>query len=112
MQVIEQHLANLPFERLILDLISKEDAFENMQHMDHLEDMHASKRVAVLDEVRISRNPEDYNLQEVIRQLDTPGTFLNDVEEYAYKVLGDTAAMNRQRRNFRVIRDWNNGRPW
>jgi hypothetical protein len=105
-------LANSPFERLILDLISKEDAFENAQHLDHLEDLHISMRVAVLDEIRISRTPEDYNLQEAIRQLDTPGTFLHDVEEYAYKLLGDTAAMNRQRRNFRLIRDWNKGRPW
>lgn len=29
-----------------------------------------------------------------------------------YRVLADIALVNRQRRNYRLIRDWEGGRPW
>ncbi|KAJ5040911.1 uncharacterized protein L3040_005470 [Drepanopeziza brunnea f. sp. 'multigermtubi'] len=100
---------------LLLDLISREDAFERALTVEHYEDKLINKQVSVLDESRITEEEwlRSWSIErDFIDQL-KPGGTLAEQERYVYKVLGDMSLVNRHRRNFRLLRDWAvNMRPW
>jgi hypothetical protein len=105
-QVLNSLLVQNPFERFILDLVEREDKFERQLALEHVEDTLMDKQVTMYDEDNMtqgSRDPRPY-----VRALDLPNTY----ELRAYKLLEDTALINRQRRNFRLLRDWQQKRPW
>jgi hypothetical protein len=107
-----------PADRLAIDLLMKEDRFEKALTVEHVEDTLINKQVAMKDEESWVRTPERLS---GVREFSD----LNDTDEaypwnFVYEILGDIALVNRQRRNFRLVRDWgggvpgplSGGRPW
>ena len=96
-----------PFARLVVDLLSKEDRFEKALTVEHVEDKLINKKILMQDE-------ESY-LNDLNAIADIPLLFDrgNYPEEFLYEILGGIALLNRQRRNFRLFRDWQEGgQPW
>lgn len=104
--MLNQLLAPNPFERLILDLLEREDRFERQLAIEHVEDILIDKQVTLYDEDNMAQGSRDQRV--AIGNLDLPTSY----EEKTYKVLEETALVNRQRRNFRLLRDWQQKRPW
>jgi hypothetical protein len=102
-----------PFERLLMDLLDKEDSFERLLAEEHVEDRLIDKQVVPYDELDMAQGPE-YNAYDVnatfinLEGLPT-GTLL---ENFIYKILPGISLVNRQRRNFRLMREWIRNRPW
>lgn len=81
--------------------------FEKALATEHVEDKLINKQVVMHDE-------ETYIGGVNIR---TEGVYFFDEFQtswdFVYEVLGNIALVNRQRRNFRLFRDWQPGfRPW
>jgi len=96
-----------PFARLVVYLLSKEDRFEKALTVEHVEDKLINKKILMQDE-------ESY-LNDLNAIADIPLLFDrgNYPEEFLYEILGGIALLNRQRRNFRLFRDWQEGgQPW
>jgi hypothetical protein len=111
-------MASRPADRLAVDLLIKEDRFEKALTFEHVEDTLIDKQVAMKDEESFVHTPD--RLSGVREFSDN-----NDRDEaypwlFVYEILGDIALVNRQRRNFRLIKDWggampgrlSGGRPW
>ena len=102
-----------PFERLLMDLLEKEDTFERLLADEHVEDRLIDKQVVPFDELDITQGPE-YNAYDInesyIGGAEGPsGAYL---ENFIYKILPGISLVNRQRRNFRLMREWIKDRPW
>jgi hypothetical protein len=104
--VLNSLLVQNPFERFILDLIEREDKFERQLAVEHIEDTLIDKQVTMYDEDNMAQGSRD--ARPYVRTLDLPDSY----ELRTYKLLEDTALINRQRRNFRLLRDWQQKRPW
>ena len=90
-----------------MDLLAKEESFEKALTTEHIEDKLINKQV-------LMNNEATYIGAVNVR---TEGSYyFNEFEtswDYVYAVLGDIALVNRQRRNYRLFRDWQPGfRPW
>lgn len=101
-----------PFERLIMKLLDKEDTFEQALTVEHVEDSLIIKHVTALDE-RYLLNLELPS--EIPRQLRTlvqisgsfkEGQAANLINNKIGKALAMLSSVNRQRRNFRLLREW------
>jgi hypothetical protein len=104
-------MVNLPLERLLIDLLDKEDTFERKLTVEHIEDRLVNKQIALLDDEFAVNHPHTLRgVYDWANEYKEKG--FEDTEIYLYKILGDIALTNRQRRNFRLIRDWTGGRPW
>jgi hypothetical protein len=102
-----------PFERLIMDLLEKEDTFERLLTHEHIEDRLINKQIVPYDELEIAQGPE-YNAFDIESSFmegeqNPCGVFL---ENFIYKITAGISLVNRQRRNFRLMRDWVKHRPW
>ena len=101
-----------PFERLLMDLLNKEDNFERQLAVEHVDDKLINKQVVLRDEKQWLEHPRviggAWNL--VAEQHANP--YMHRVEFYLYKILAFISLMNRQRRNARLLKDWTYGRPW
>lgn len=97
-------LAPHPFERLALDLLDKENTFEKLMSVEHIDDKLMTKQVSILDEEDISRFDWSVPCLEASRQTG---------EIIVSRLLSDMGLVNRQRRNWRLFKDWQPGhRPW
>lgn len=123
-------MAEHPFERLIMDLIRREESFESALRMEHVEDQLHTKRFTAFDEkyaLELTRNlgPRAYTIGNDAgdpRRLDIfamlrsyeqgPEGGGSTTEEQLAHYARMTEAVNRQRRNFRLMRDWQGHRPW
>ncbi|KAL3421791.1 hypothetical protein PVAG01_05947 [Phlyctema vagabunda] len=105
---LEQH----PFERLLINLLNEEWAFEQYLAIEHIEDKLFNKQVIAIDETisaaRVQNTPF-YGLY--FRTAVFSPHFLNTTN-YIQQILGKMALVDRQRRNFRLFRDWIGRRPW
>jgi hypothetical protein len=109
-QLLNQLIAQHPFEHLIIDLLVKEDTFERQLATEHVEDMLINKQISTFDEENFAQT--SYAPHYHFHHLNDPVYFYSKVESWTYKVLEETALVNRQRRNFRLLRDWQKKRPW
>ncbi|KAE9380728.1 hypothetical protein N431DRAFT_135039 [Stipitochalara longipes BDJ] len=103
-----------PFLRLVIDLLDKEDTFESKLAVEHVEDKLINKQVSFFDvdnlAMNISGDPSTYFSWLVNPQ---GRTAFNDVlENKIYKIIEEASLVNRTRRNFRLLRDWQDRRPW
>ena len=106
-------MARYPFERLVMDLLEREDTFEQLLTHEHVEDRLINKQIVPHDELDIVQGPE-YDLRALDNSFD--GSKENPsgihLENFIHKVAGSISLVNRQRRNFRLIREWIKHRPW
>ncbi|CZR52381.1 uncharacterized protein PAC_02258 [Phialocephala subalpina] len=94
-----------PFERLVLDLLDKENTFERLLSVEHVDDKLINKQISLLDEENVVQGPR------TVDELDSMhgGSHDNTI----LKLLQDVSFVNRQRRNWRLFKDWSPGhRPW
>ena len=100
-------MKDTPFARLMVDLLAKEDKCEKALTVEHVEDKLIYKQILMQDE-------ESY-LNDLNAIVDIPVLFdtRNYPHGFLHRIVGDIALLNRQRRNFRLFRDWQEGgRPW
>jgi hypothetical protein len=90
----------------------KEDTFERRLATEHVEDMLINKQMSVFDEDNFPQIPKNNSALPYFAALDKPETLYAKIETLMYKTLEETALVNRQRRNFRLLRDWQKKRPW
>jgi hypothetical protein len=103
-------MAPRPGDRLAIDLLIKEDKFEKALTVEHVEDRLINKQVSLKDESSFVRTTDMFN--SVMESADNRDREIYP-DLFIYEILGDIALVNRQRRNFRLIRDWSSrGRPW
>lgn len=104
-------MAHYPFERLIMDLLTKEDTFERLLSQEHIEDRLINKQVVTMDERDLAHGPnwDSLGLNNSFSGEDTRATL---VEKFIYKILPSISMVNRQRRNFRLMREWLRERAW
>lgn len=96
-------MASRPADRLDIDLLIKEDRFEKALTVEHVEDTLINKQVSLEDESSFVRTTDVFN--SVMVSADNRDRDIHP-ELFIYDDLGDIALVNRQRRNFRLIRDW------
>ncbi|KUJ12443.1 uncharacterized protein LY89DRAFT_207546 [Mollisia scopiformis] len=103
-QTMNTALDENPFERLLLQLLDKENTFESSLSVEHVEDKLITKQISVIDEENVARGPFSMDRAEAIRE---------KIEPSILKMMQDISSINRQRRNHRLFRDWHMGhRPW
>ena len=95
-----------------MDLLAKEDTFERLLTHEHVEDKLINKQIIPFDELNMADGPE-------YSALDIQSTFEPDspsggllLENFIHKITEGISLVNRQRRNFRQLRDWLRHRPW
>ncbi|KAF8858039.1 hypothetical protein BDZ45DRAFT_802887 [Acephala macrosclerotiorum] len=102
---MDETMRQNPFERLLLDLLDKENTFERLLSVEHVDDKLINKQISLLDEENVVEGPH------TVDQLD--GLYEGNYESTISRILQDISFVNRQRRNFRLFKDWNPGhRPW
>ena len=113
-------MKDYPFERLIFDLLEKEDNFEMALALEHVEDKLIAKQVIPFDEMSMLSGPGAprvwvYLFMDLLLDEELNG-FTKKFESKVYKlirtIIPHTSIVNRQRRNFRMLRDWIGGRAW
>ncbi|KAF4637207.1 hypothetical protein G7Y89_g870 [Cudoniella acicularis] len=107
----EEMMQSHPFERLLVDLISRENAFEKALAVEHVEDKLIDKQVCLVDEPELQRTSGERGYLWLDGWLDDSFTVLN-LERLVYSIFLKTNFINRQRRNFRLLREWSSYRPW
>lgn len=106
MQAIDTSLANFPYERLILELLDQQDTFERLLAIDHIDDKLVNKQISMFDEEDLILRPEAW-------QPDDLNRLATKEEPRLRTLLHDMAFVNRQRRYWRLFKDWNPAhRPW
>lgn len=106
-------MAQYPFERLVMDLLEREDTFERLLTHEHVEDRLINKQIIPHDELDIVQGPQ-YDARTLDNSFEETkgcpsGIFL---ENFIHKVAEGISHVNRQRRNFRLMREWIKHRPW
>ena len=100
-----------PVLRLVIDLLAMEDSFEAALAVEHAEDKLINKQFSVLDEGGLAKSGIKSMLTQYynwIRNADPDHGREND----PYKMIEEISLINRSRRNFRLLRDWTDKRPW
>lgn len=94
-----------------MDLIEREDAFEHRLTHEHAEDKLLNKQFVVFDELGImeTRDWDIYGVRHSLETADGAGFLMQD---FICRIASGIALVNRQRRNFRLMRDWIGRRPW
>jgi virulence-associated protein VagC len=106
MQAIDTSLGQFPYERLLLELLDQQDTFERLLAVEHVDDKLMNKQVSVFEEEDIVLHPQPEKTDDLSAQID-------EFEPRFFGVLHDIAFVNRQRRIWRLFKDWNPGhRPW
>jgi hypothetical protein len=108
-----------PFERLMMDLLEKEDSFEQALTVEHVEDKLINKQIVVFDEQyvmnasrgNLTPNAMPTSIRNMVLNHDE-GHFASKFMDRTYRLLADMSHLNRQRRNFRLMRGWIHRRPW
>lgn len=97
-----------------MDLLAKEDTLERLLSQEHIEDRLIHKQIVPFDELDMTGGP-DYGA------LDIDSAFQEEdgkvatgilLENFIYKIAPAISLVNRQRRNFRLLREWIEERPW
>jgi hypothetical protein len=91
---------------LILDLLDKEDTFERQLAVEHVEDKLINKQVSLLDEENLAQSQNGDPTSNFFEEISNPSV------DQIYKMIEETSLVNRTRRNFRLLRDWQKKRPW
>jgi hypothetical protein len=91
---------------LILDLLDKEDTFERQLAVEHVEDKLINKQVSLLDEENLAQSQNGDPTSNFFEEISNPSV------GQIYKMIEETSLINRTRRNFRLLRDWQKKRPW
>lgn len=112
---MEEH----PFERLLMDILDKQNTFERTLTVEHVEAKLISKQVAPHDVQWVLQNPKD----EAAADNEVPVTVLGvlkeqekdntvKIEEQLHRLFASMSHVNQQRRNFCLLREWLGHRPW
>lgn len=91
---------------LVLDLLDKEDTFERQLAVEHVEDKLINKQVSLLDEENLAQSQNGGPTSNFLEEISNPSV------DQIYKMIEETSLVNRTRRNFRLLRDWQKKRPW
>ncbi|KAH6679660.1 hypothetical protein B0J14DRAFT_650044 [Halenospora varia] len=110
--VLSAHL----FERLVIDLLTRADRFEEFLSHEHTEDKPTDKQISIIDEEWYCTYPpsglrQGFTFEDLVTWMQV-GSQVLDCKRYMEKIEGDIGFLNLQRRNFRLLRDWTGGRPW
>lgn len=110
---MENALVQSPLTRLSIDLIRSEDEFERELAKEHIEDTLIDKQISALDETRAMPLGQHhrYTPRFMQHRLNEGGD-LDRTNKFVGVVSRDMGIVNRHRRNWRVMRDWVNRRPW
>jgi hypothetical protein len=102
-----------PFERLVVDLLEREDTFERLLTHEHVEDRLINKQIIPHDELDMAQGPEydPRTLDNSFNPEKQPSSGLY-LEDFIYKITAGISLVSRQRRNFRLMREWIRYRPW
>jgi hypothetical protein len=111
-QLLDELLSQNDLERLLLDLLDKEDTFERELAVEHVEDKIINKQMAVYDEESLAQSTNSGNATEYLLTQHKSGSKAGAVEDKLYKTFEEMSLINRTRRNFRLLRDWQGKRPW
>jgi hypothetical protein len=103
-------MANHPHERLVMDLLGKEDTIERLLTDEHVEDKLINKQVVPYDELSIINGPE-YSPLNVEASFNESGSGVR-FDTFIHQVTKGISLVNRQKRNFRLMREWLRDRPW
>jgi len=95
------------FDRLIVDLLIKEYKFEKALTVEHVEDTLVNKQVTMKDELSFVQTTE--RIESVMQLADNIETGETYLCRFVHEILGDISLVNRQRRNYRLIREWGGG---
>jgi len=89
----------------------REDTFEKALLDEHVEDKLINKQIILVDEVgMVTGSSRHFTYSESLG--DPNDARLAAGRSLLDKLLPEISLLNRQRRNFRLLRDWTNGRPW
>ena len=103
-------MLNHPFERLIMDLLRLENTFEKQLTVEHVEDKLISKQIIPMDELAIIQ--QSYTPENIMQGYADIQGEASRLDILIHALSRDVAFVNRQRRNFRLMRDWSGLRPW
>lgn len=106
-------MAPHPFERLLLDVLDKEDTFERQLSQEHINDTLIHKQIVPYDELDIVQGPDEDPF-ELASTFDSTRKFPRGMllEEFIYKISPALSLVDRQRRNYRLMREWSKDRDW
>jgi hypothetical protein len=106
-------MADYPFERLVMDLLEREDTFERLLTHEHVEDRLINKQIVPYHELALAEG-EEYNAYDINETFGEGNSSQAGIllENFINKVTMGISLVNRQRRNFRLMRDWLRHRPW
>lgn len=107
-------MSKLPFERLLMDLLAKENTFERLLAQEHIEDRLIHKQIVPFDELDITGGPQysAYDIDDAFDEQDGQVATGIWLENFIYKIAPAISLVNRQRRNYRLLRDWIEERSW
>jgi hypothetical protein len=71
-----------------------------------VEDKLINKQVSLLDEENLAQSQNGDPTSNFIEEISNPSV------DQIYKMIEETSLVNRTRRNFRLLRDWQKKRPW
>lgn len=101
---MDAKLAESPYNRLIFELLDAQDTFERLLAVSHIDDKLVNKQVSIYDD------------EDVTRGRYMPELWAQRRKEYEPSILAmlhDISFINRQRRDWRLLKDWNPAhRPW
>lgn len=108
-----------PFERLLMGLLDKEATFEQTLVVEHVEDKLINKQITAFDERvmvgagrdTLTSDTHPATIESMLQSYD-PGRWGTRTGERIQKLLAAISHVNRQRRNFRLLREWLHHRPW
>jgi hypothetical protein len=94
-----------------MDLIEREDGFEHRLTHEHAEDRLLNKQFVAFDELSImeSREWDILGVRQSVEAAEGAGFLM---QHFICRIASGIALVNRQRRNFRLMRDWIGRRPW
>lgn len=103
-------MADHPQVRLVVDLLGKEDTLERLLTDEHVEDRLINKQIIPYDELSIVDGPEcsPLNIEASFNGSGSGVLF----DTFIHQVTKGISLVNRQRRNFRLTREWLRYRPW
>jgi hypothetical protein len=109
MLTFRQHFDNVNrLWQLWAYLLAVSDDFDRRMDHEHVEDTLISKRVVVADEFWEVAQA----LQGGYQPLDWSKLYTVDVENDIYPPLWKISQINRNRRDYLLLRDWSKRRPW
>jgi hypothetical protein len=109
MLIFRQHFDNVNrLWQLWAYLLAVSDDFDRRMDYEHVEDTLISKRVVVSDEFWEVAQA----LKGGYQPLDWTTLYTGDVEDDTYPPLRKISQINRNRRDYLLLRDWSKRRPW